>query len=223
MAAKMPSRARHANRRRFLCALSISARSNGPFSIMWAKGSPCATSPSKERNAGRTASSSRLSVTTMSRIGCASSRHAAPTRRWSGTAAAPRRRWRRRGYRPGGRAQKPDRRWSRRSFRPAPGAKRCRARGRRSRRRRSKRRFAVCCGNDGQDFSYGHYSIVMPCEVGASSKRQRVLLSRTPALLTRGVHRAVFARPVADDDIAHESRMSAVQDLLTSSISNSSK
>ena len=39
---------------------------------MWANGSPGSTSPPKVRNTGRTASSSRLSVTTMSRIGCAS-------------------------------------------------------------------------------------------------------------------------------------------------------
>ena len=38
---------------------------------MWAKGSPGATSPANVRNTGRTASSTRLSVTTMSRIGCA--------------------------------------------------------------------------------------------------------------------------------------------------------
>ena len=38
---------------------------------MWAKGSPGSTSPSKVRNTGRTGSATRLSVITMSRIGCA--------------------------------------------------------------------------------------------------------------------------------------------------------
>ena len=52
-------------------AFASSAASSGPFSIMCANGSPGATSPSKVRNVGRTASSRRLSVTAMSRIGCA--------------------------------------------------------------------------------------------------------------------------------------------------------
>ena len=50
---------------------------------MWANGSPGSTSPAKVRNTGRTASSSRLSVTTMSRIGCAWSATASQTPRVS--------------------------------------------------------------------------------------------------------------------------------------------
>ena len=38
---------------------------------MWAKGSPGATSPPKVRNTGRTGSLTRLSVMTISRMGCA--------------------------------------------------------------------------------------------------------------------------------------------------------
>ena len=53
-------------------ALSASAASSGAFSIMWANGSPGSRSPSKVRNVGRTTSCRRLSVTTMSRMGCAS-------------------------------------------------------------------------------------------------------------------------------------------------------
>ena len=52
-------------------AFSTSAASSGAFSIMWPNGSPGATSPSKVRKVGRMASCSRLSVITMSRIGCA--------------------------------------------------------------------------------------------------------------------------------------------------------
>ncbi len=52
-------------------AFSTSAASSGAFSIMWPNGSPGATSPSKVRKVGRTASCRRLSVITMSRIGCA--------------------------------------------------------------------------------------------------------------------------------------------------------
>ncbi len=37
-------------------AFAASAASSGPFSTMWANGSPGSTSPSKVRNAGRTAS-----------------------------------------------------------------------------------------------------------------------------------------------------------------------
>ena len=53
-------------------AFLASAASSGPFSIMSANGWPGSTSPSKERKTGRTMSSRRLSVTTMSVIGCAS-------------------------------------------------------------------------------------------------------------------------------------------------------
>ena len=52
-------------------AFASSAASSGPFSIMCANGSSGPTSPSKVRNVGRMASSRRLSVTAMSRIGCA--------------------------------------------------------------------------------------------------------------------------------------------------------
>ena len=51
---------------------------SAPLSTMWAKGSPGSTSPSKVRNTGRTGSPSRLSVITMSRIGCAPASIAAP-------------------------------------------------------------------------------------------------------------------------------------------------
>src|SRR5262249_27025662 len=53
-------------------AFAASAASNGPFSTMWANGSPGSTSPSKLRKTGRTTSARRLSVTTISRMGCAS-------------------------------------------------------------------------------------------------------------------------------------------------------
>src|SRR5262245_61104193 len=53
-------------------AFATSAASSGPFSIMCANGSSGSTSPSKVRKVGRTASCRRLSVTTMSRMGCAS-------------------------------------------------------------------------------------------------------------------------------------------------------
>ena len=46
---------------------------------MCANGSPGSTSPPKVRKVGRTASSSLLSVTTMSRIGCASAATASQT------------------------------------------------------------------------------------------------------------------------------------------------
>src|SRR5580704_10290266 len=52
-------------------AFSASVATRKRFSIIWANGSPGSTSPAKVRNTGRMASSSRLSVTTMSRIGCA--------------------------------------------------------------------------------------------------------------------------------------------------------
>ena len=60
-------------------ALAASAASSGGFSTMWANGSPGSTSPSKVRKTGRTASSSRLSVMRMSRIGCASAATASHT------------------------------------------------------------------------------------------------------------------------------------------------
>ncbi len=53
-------------------AFSTSASIRWRFSTMCAKGSPSSTSPPKVRKVGRTASSSLESVTTMSRIGCAS-------------------------------------------------------------------------------------------------------------------------------------------------------
>ncbi len=46
---------------------------------MWANGSPGSISPPKLRNTGRIASLSLESVTTMSRIGCASSATASHT------------------------------------------------------------------------------------------------------------------------------------------------
>src|ERR1700730_11567425 len=60
-------------------ALAASAAISGPFSTMWANGWPGSPSPAKVRNPGLTASPRRLSVTTMSRIGCApaaTARHA---------------------------------------------------------------------------------------------------------------------------------------------------
>ena len=60
-------------------AFSTSASTSSRFSIMCANGSPSSTSPPKVRNVGRTASSSLESVTTMSRIGCASAATASQT------------------------------------------------------------------------------------------------------------------------------------------------
>src|SRR5262249_35998096 len=54
------------------CAFCVNAAISGEFSTIWAKGSPGSTSPSKVRKTGRTTSLRRLSVTTMSRMGCAS-------------------------------------------------------------------------------------------------------------------------------------------------------
>ena len=54
-------------------ALSTSASTKWRFSTICAKGSPGSISPPKLRKVGRTASSSLELVTTMSRIGCASS------------------------------------------------------------------------------------------------------------------------------------------------------
>ena len=53
-------------------ARATSASIRWRFSTMCANGSPGSTSPAKVRNTGRVASSSLESVTTMSRIGCAS-------------------------------------------------------------------------------------------------------------------------------------------------------
>ena len=53
-------------------ARATSASIRWRFSTICANGSPGSTSPAKVRNTGRVASSSLESVTTMSRIGCAS-------------------------------------------------------------------------------------------------------------------------------------------------------
>ena len=60
-------------------ALLTSAASSGAFSIICANGSPGSTSPPKVRKTGRTASSSRLSVTTMSTMSWASDATACQT------------------------------------------------------------------------------------------------------------------------------------------------
>ena len=52
-------------------ASAASAPTKRSFSIICAKGSPGSISPAKVSSTGRTASSTRLSVTTMSRMGCA--------------------------------------------------------------------------------------------------------------------------------------------------------
>ena len=54
-------------------AFASSAAIKNWFSTICAKGSPGSTSPPNVRNTGRTTSSTRLSVTIMSRIGCAPS------------------------------------------------------------------------------------------------------------------------------------------------------
>ena len=125
-------------------ALPASASISGRFSIMWANGSPGSTSPPKVRNTGRTASLSLESVTTMSRIGCASPRPH-PRRRWSRTAAAPPPRWRRRAHRRNGSCPAPDRRPRPRTTARAPAAAQSPARARQSRRRRSGHRTLARC------------------------------------------------------------------------------
>src|SRR5712691_8294388 len=70
-------------------ALPTSASTSGRFSTMWANGSSGATSPAKVRKTGFTASPSRLSVTTMSRIGCASAATAPHTPMVSNSRRAP--------------------------------------------------------------------------------------------------------------------------------------
>ena len=60
-------------------ALATRASTKSRFSTMCANGSPSSTSPPKVRKVGRTTSSTLESVTTMSRIGCASSATASQT------------------------------------------------------------------------------------------------------------------------------------------------
>ena len=118
---------------------SRSAPTMSPFGTMWAKGSPSLARPSKVRKTGRTASPVRLSVITISVIGCAFGGDRRPTRRAGPASGGRRRRSPRRGCR--GRSPRAA------SHRPpsprAParrGEARARATGRHGRRRRSARR-----------------------------------------------------------------------------------
>ena len=82
---------------------STRAPVRSPAVTMWAKGSPRSDRRrAKVRKVGRTGSCRRLSVMTMSRIGCACRRDLRPRRRAPPASAAPPPRWRRRACRPCG-------------------------------------------------------------------------------------------------------------------------